>query len=380
VSGRVLIVTNDFPPRQGGIETFVATIADALADRVVVYTSHTPGQEPADRSRQYPVVRDRSRVLLPSVPTQATMTRLMRDHGCDRVLFGAAAPLGLLGKAARRAGAARVVGITHGHELWWARVPLPRLLLRRIATRCDSLTYLGEHTRKVIADAVGPQAAKRLVRMPPGVDSSAFVPAHRDVRQRVRARYGIADDVPVVLCLSRLTPRKGQDTLIRAMPEVRRHVPDAVAMLVGDGPARDRLERLVGEVGLPPQAVVFTGGVAHSETPEFYAAADAFAMICRDRRLGLEVEGLGIVFLEAQAAGLPVVVGRSGGAVDTVRDGETGFVVDPLDPQAAAGALVDLLGHPGRARAMGAAGRQWVRSDWGWDRVHSTVRELLALD
>jgi phosphatidylinositol alpha-1,6-mannosyltransferase len=379
VSGRVLIVTNDFPPRQGGIETFVATIADGLADRVVVYTSRTPGEEEADAARPYPVVRDHSRVLLPTPPTRATMQRLMRQHGCDRVLFGAAAPLGLLGGAARRGGATRVVGMTHGHELWWARLPPSRLLLRRIARLCDALTYLAEYTRLAIAEAVGPDAAQ-LVRMPPGVDSTAFVPAYAEVRQRERARWGIADDVPVVLCLSRLTPRKGQDTLIRALPEVRRRVPGTVALIVGDGPARDRLERLVGEVGLSPDAVVFTGGVAHEQTPAFYATADAFAMICRDRRRGLEVEGLGIVFLEAQAAGLPVVVGRSGGAVDTVRDGVTGFVVEPLDPGAVATALVDLLGDPDRARAMGAAGRAWVTENWGWDRVHATIRDLLALD
>ena len=379
VSGRVLIVTNDFPPRQGGIETFVATIADGLADRVVVYTSHTPGEEAADAARPYPVVRDHSRVLLPTPPTRATMQRLMRRHGCDRVLFGAAAPLGLLGNAARRSGACRVVGMTHGHELWWARVPPSRVLLRRIARRCDALTYLAEYTRRAIADAVGPDTA-RLVRMPPGVDSTAFVPAYEEVRQRERARWGVGDDVPLVLCLSRLTPRKGQDTLIRALPEVRRLVPGTVALIVGDGPARDRLERLVGEVGLPPDAVVFTGGVAHEQTPAFYAAADVFAMICRDRRRGLEVEGLGIVFLEAQAAGLPVVVGRSGGAVDTVRDGVTGLVVDPLDPGAVATALVGLLGDPERARAMGAAGRAWVSENWGWDSVHATVRDLLALD
>ena len=376
--GRVLIVTNDFPPRQGGIETFVATIADGLAGQVVVYTSHTPGAAAADAARPYPVVRDHSRVLLPTPPTRATMQRLMRLHGCDRVLFGAAAPLGLLGEAARRSGAGRVVGMTHGHELWWARVPPSRVLLRRIARRCDALTYLADYTRQAIAEAVGPDT--RLVRMPPGVDSSAFVPAHAEVRQRERARWGIGDDVPVVLCLSRLTPRKGQDTLIRALPEVRRRVPRTVALIVGDGPARDRLERLVGEVGLPPDAVVFTGGVAHEQTPAFYAVADVFAMICRDRRRGLEVEGLGIVFLEAQAAGLPVVVGRSGGAVDTVRDGVTGFVVDPLDPRAVATAIVDLLGDPDRARAMGAAGRAWVAEHWGWDSVHATVRDLLELD
>ena len=296
-------------------------------------------------------------------------------HGCDRVVFGAAAPLGLLAASLRAAGARRVVGITHGHELWWARVPGARAALRRIGEDCDTLTYLGEYTRRVIAAALTPEAAARMERMPPGVDTSDFHPATDD--GAVRRRLGIPPDAPVLSCIARLTPRKGQDTLVAAWPAVVSALP--AARLVITGPGDDRaLRAAAARLGVTDR-VVFTGGVRHEQTPEFFAAADVFAMPCRDRRGGLEVEGLGIVFLEASACGLPVIVGRSGGAVDTVQDGVTGVVVDPNDVGAVATAAIELLTDPERAERMGRAGREWVEREWTWRHVHDTMARLLEL-
>jgi len=179
----------------------------------------------------------------------------------------------------------------------------------------------------------------------------------------------------VVVCVSRLVPRKGQDVLIRAMPEVRRRVPDAQLLIVGGGPHQPALQQLSREMGVD---AVFTGSVPWEELPAHYDAGDVFAMPCRTRRGGLEVEGLGIVFLEASATGLPVVAGRSGGSPDAVLEGQTGHVVDGTSVAAVAAATADLLAAPDRAREMGAAGRRWVEREWRWDVLAQRLRALLA--
>ncbi|MFJ5044643.1 glycosyltransferase family 4 protein [Streptomyces sp. NPDC088719] len=404
---RTLVVTNDFPPRQGGIETFVHAMTSRFpTDSVVVYTSAEPGAAAHDAALPHPVVRDLARTLLPVPRVAARAVEIARRHGCDSVWFGAAAPLGLLADRLRReSGVRRAVATTHGHEVWWARTPGARTLLRRIGDRTDTVTYLGEATRAPIAAALGPAAARRMVRLAPGVDAEAFRvregargvwEAAReavgeeacDVEQSgprqgsrppagsVRERYGLGGR-PVILCAARLVPRKGQDTLIRALPAVRRAVPDAVLLLTGDGPHARTLRRLAADTGVA-DAVVLAGGQPHTAMPEHYAACDVFAMPCRTRRRGLEVEGLGIVFLEAAAAGLPVLVGDSGGAPDTVRDGETGHVVDGRDVAAVADRLVALLRDRAGARAMGEKGRAWVREAWGWERTYDTLAGLLA--
>ncbi|MFB8139505.1 glycosyltransferase family 4 protein [Streptomyces parvus] len=388
---RTLVVTNDFPPRQGGIETFVRAMTDRFpADSVVVYTSAEPGSAAHDAALPYPVVRDPARMLLPVPRVAARAAGLARRHGCDSVWFGAAAPLGLMADRLRReSGVRRAVATTHGHEVWWARTPGARSLLRRIGERTDAVTYLGAATRAPIAAALGPAAARRMVRLAPGVDAEAFAvrPGARDgVREPardaartpvngIRERYGLGARA-VILCAARLVPRKGQDTLIRALPAVRRSVPDAVLLLTGDGPYARTLQRLAADTGVA-DAVVLAGGRPHPEMPEHYAAADVFAMPCRTRRRGLEVEGLGIVFLEAAAAGLPVLVGDSGGAPDTVRDGETGYLVDGRDTAAVADRLVALLRDRAAAAAMGEKGRAWVREAWGWESAYETLAGLL---
>ncbi|OKJ57648.1 glycosyltransferase family 4 protein [Streptomyces sp. CB02115] len=397
---RTLVVTNDFPPRQGGIETFVHAMTSRFAtDSVVVYTSAEPGAAAHDAALPHPVVRDPARTLLPVPRVAARAVEIARRHGCDSVWFGAAAPLGLLADRLRReSGVRRAVATTHGHEVWWARTPGARTLLRRIGDRTDTVTFLGEATRAPIAAALGPAAARRMVRLAPGVDAEAFhvrEEARDAVREGardavrsgardgirppaggVRERYGLGGR-PVILCAARLVPRKGQDTLIRALPAVRRAVPDAVLLLTGDGPYARTLRRLAADTGVA-DAVVLAGGQPHAAMPEHYAACDVFAMPCRTRRRGLEVEGLGIVFLEAAASGLPVLVGDSGGAPDTVRDGETGHVVDGRDVAAVADRLVELLRDRAAARAMGEKGRAWVRETWGWEGAYDTLAGLLT--
>jgi phosphatidylinositol alpha-1,6-mannosyltransferase len=213
-----------------------------------------------------------------------------------------------------------------------------------------------------------------MAALPSGVDTLAFRPGAGGAE--IRARHGLRDR-PVVVCVSRLVPRKGQDVLIRALPLVRKEIPDAALLLVGGGPALPKLRSLVASLELE-RDVVLTGSVPWEELPAHYDAGDVFAMPCRDRLRGLEVEGLGIVFLEASATGLPVVAGRSGGSPDAVLDGVTGHVVDGTSVDEVAARRVGLLADPEAARAMGAAGRAWVEKDWQWDVLAARLRTFLA--
>lgn len=368
----VLVVTNDFPPRQGGIENFVRSLCDELPD-VVVYTSREPGDTSYDATLPFPVIRDRTGMLLPTARVTKNAIDILRHHNADRVLFGAAAPLGLMGSALRRAGAQRIVAMTHGHETWWAGVPGARQALRRIGDAADTVTTVSSWCEQHIAPALSPAAVRRIRRLTPGVDTQRFFPGSGG--EQVRKGLGL-EGVPVVACVSRLIARKGQDTLIRAWPRVLAAVPDAKLLLVGGGPDRERLERIAEPVA---SSVVFTGPVPWTDIPPYVDAADVFAMPCRTRRFGLEPEALGIVTLEASATGKPVVIGDSGGTPDTVKHGETGYLVDPYNPVAVGVRITELLGDPDRARAMGATGREWVEQNWSWTRSGATLRELLDI-
>lgn len=373
---RLLVVTNDFPPRPGGIQSFVGAVVERLPpEDVVVYTSEWRGWEEWDRRQPFRVVRERTPVLLPRPSVAQRAADLLRRYECTDVWFGAAAPLGLLAGGLRKAGARRIVATTHGHEAGWARVPAARTMLRRIAGGVDAMTYLGEFTRSRLAPALG-RRADRLVRVAPGVDTERFSPGG-PVPNAVRERLGLADR-PVAVCVSRLMPRKGQDVLVRALPAVRREVPDAALLLVGGGPHRAALQRLAAARGLQ-DSVLFTGSVPFAELADYYRAGDVFAMPCRSRLGGLDVEGLGMVFLEASACGLPVIVGASGGAVDTVVDGSTGQLVDPRSPAEVAARLVDLMGDRDLAGRMGSAGRRWVADTWSWERTMAAFEAAFDL-
>ena len=372
---RVLFVTNDFPTRRGGIETFVLALCEQMDPvDVVVYTASMAGDREYDAGLAFPVHRDPASTLLPTPAVGRRVVEVMRRHGCDRVVFGSSVPLGLLAPRLRRAGATRLVALTHGHEVWWARVPGARSLLRRVGDSVDVMTYVSEWCRGRIAPALSQEAAARMAPLSPGVDSARFRPECGGAE--VRARLGIASDVPVVVCTARMVRRKGQDTLVRAWPSVLAEVPDARLLLVGDGPDRARVERLARDRGLV-ESVVFTGSVPWQEVPAYTDAGDVFAMPCRSRLLGLEPEAFGIVFLEAAACGLPVLVGDSGGAPETVLDGETGFVVDPRSVDSVADRLVSLLQDPVTADTLGQRGREVVARERSWvgagERLHAAV-------
>jgi phosphatidylinositol alpha-1,6-mannosyltransferase len=372
--GKTLVVTNDFPPRRGGIQSFVHGLVTRLpAGSAVVYAPSWEGAAEFDARQPMPVIRHPTSLMLPVPSVRRRAVAALTGYGCDSVLFGAAAPLGLLAPALRRAGAKRIVAITHGHEAGWAALPGARGLLRRIGDDADVVTYLGEYFRVRLARALSPAAAARMVRLAPGVDVTAFRPGAGGAA--IRQRLGL-DHRPVVLCVSRLVPRKGQDTLLRAWPEVLAAAPDAALLLVGSGPYEKNLRNITERHRLN-RSVYFAGAVPGEELPAYYDAADVFAMPCRTRRAGLDVEGLGIVYLEASATGLPVVGGDSGGAPDAILDGESGYVVPGSSVAAVAARVTELVTDRARARAMGEKGLAWVHQEWRWDLVAGRLEQLL---
>ena len=365
-----LVVSNDFPPRIGGIESFVADLCELLDHDVIVLTSGPPGGAASDAGRGYPVVR-RGNLLLPTPAVARDAARLLRRSGADRVLFGSAAPLGLLAPSLRRAGARQVVGITHGHEVWWSRVPGARRLLRRIGDSCDHLTAISDFTTAALSGALSPAARSRLLRMPPPVDLSRFTPGPPP------------PGPPRCVAVGRFVQQKGFDTLLEAWRLVLDQWPSATPnpelVLVGDGPQRAHLTRLTAALRLE-DSVRMTGAVPRDAVLAELRQARVFALPVRSRWQGLYAEGLGLAAVEAAACGLPVVVGRSGGAPETVQDGRTGLVVAPEDRRALAAAVGPLLLHPARAAALGAAGRAHVGVRFGSEAVRSTLRTALALD
>jgi len=371
---KTLLITNDFPPRPGGIQQFVHNLAVRQpADSVVVYCSRWRGYQEFDAAQPFPVIREDTGVLLPTPTVARRAARIALEHGCEAVWFGAAAPLALLADGLRkRTGIRWAVAQTHGHEVGWAALPGARTALRRIGRGVDVVTYLSEYQRVRLAPLITGRAQLR--RLAPGVNVNAFRP---DVDgSAVRSRYGLGDR-PVIVCVSRLVPRKGQDTLIRAFPEVRRLVPEAALLIASGGPYRDRLKAMARDSGVG-EHIVFTGSVPYQDLPNYYAAGDVYAMPCRTRGGFLDVEGLGIVYLEASASGKPVIAGDSGGAPDAVRDGETGYVVGGRDIATLTKRLVELLTDRDTSTRMGAAGRAWTEAEWRWDHQAARMTELLA--
>jgi phosphatidyl-myo-inositol dimannoside synthase len=374
---RVLLVTNDFPPRRGGIQSYLVELVSRLAatgeHTLTVYAPQWKDAETFDaHTAGYHVVRHPGTLMLPAPSVDTRMRRLIAEHGIDTVWFGAAAPLGLLAHRARQAGASRVLASTHGHEVGWSMLPVARSVLRRIGEDSDVVTFVSRYTRARFASAFGPNGA--LEHLPPGVDTDRFRPDPAS-RAELRTRYGLGQR-PTVLCLSRLVPRKGQDMLIRALPSIRQRVNGAALVIAGGGPYLATLRRLADRFGVSDH-VTFTGGVPAADLPAYHAMADVFAMPCRTRGAGMDVEGLGIVFLEASASGVPVIAGSSGGAPETVRHNKTGMVVDGRSVNQVADAVSDLLADPDRAAAMGAAGRKWVTAQWRWDDLAGRLADLI---
>ena len=360
---KVLLITNDLGPRAGGIETFVLGLIEGLPkNSLIIYTSSQKGDKAFDAQLLEKfgavVIRDRAKMLLPTPRITRKAVTILRQQQIKNVWFGAAAPLALMAGKLRSAGASNIVALTHGHEVWWAKIPILQSLLKKIIRDVDHLGYLGEFTKGEIAK-VGHQPQKFL-QIAPGIDTQHFAP--KSARVDLIEKYRL-DGRRVIVSVGRLVHRKGQDELVKAMPKILKQFPDAILLFVGEGPIKQMLFNSAKQLGVLPK-VVFAGRVSHHDLPDYICLGEIFAMPVRSRFSGLEVEGLGIVYLEASACGLPVIVGNSGGAVDAVLDRKTGLLVDGTNCDQIADAICELLANPERAKQMGAAGRDWVIKNW----------------
>jgi phosphatidylinositol alpha-1,6-mannosyltransferase len=364
-----LVVANDYPPRVGGAQQYVWNLVRNLPpDRITVLAPNHPGWREHDTGEPYPIHRWPSTTMWPTRELALKIRSLSRIHGAEVVLFGHGL-LPVIGPSLADWGMP-YVSLTHGWEVWLARVPGIAGVMRRGLRGAHAVTAVSRYTGTAIRRSLG--LSRPLAVVHPGVDPERFAPGVDG--SHVRERHGLSG-AKVVLCVSRLVPRKGQDVLIRAMKLVRRHLPDAVLLLVGDGPDGDRLRRLARSA--PPGSVVFAGEVPEAELPAHYAACDVFAMPCRSRWGGLEVEGFGIVYLEAAATGRPVVAGRSGGASEAVDDQQTGLMAEATEPKAVGLALFRLLEDRQLAGRLGDAGRRRVEAAFTWERQAGLLADIL---
>ena len=366
-----LLVTNDFPPKVGGIQSYLWELWRRLPpDEFVVFTTPYDGSPEWDRAQPFPVVRSREPVLLPTPGLRRRIDRLADATSSAVVVLDPALPLGHLGPALRHPYAV----VVHGAEVTVpGRLPGTRALLGRVLRGAELVVAAGEYAAAEAARAARTELPSVVV--PPGVDVGRFVPLADAERADARKRLGLPVDVPLVVGVSRLVPRKGFDVLIAAADRVAGTGRPVAVAIAGAGREAERLRRQAAEAAV---SVHFLGRVADADLPDLYGCGDIFAMCCRDRWSGLEQEGFGVVFVEAAATGVAQVAGASGGAAEAVRHGETGLVVDhPEDPEAVAIALARLLDDPAWCRRLGAAARRRAEAEFTYDRLAARLGAAL---
>ena len=381
MSEKIICITNDFGPRAGGIETFVIGLIERLPwGSVTVYTSQQGDTRSYDQRwlEQFgvKVVRDRSKVLLPTPRVYRAVKKEVTSKGIEKIFFGAAAPLAIMAGGLGKAGAKEIVALTHGHEVWWAKIWPFKWAIGYIGRSVNHLTYLGDFTRTQISRALSQKSKSAMVKIAPGIDTTHFAPS--ESAKELRQSLGLAEK-KVIVSVGRLVHRKGQDFLISALPGILEIHPETHILMVGEGPYRKKLEKLTSDLALQ-KSITFIGRIQYADLPSYICVGDLFAMPSRSRLAGLEVEGLGIVYLEASACGLPVIAGKSGGAPDAVVEGVTGVTVDGTDSADIARAAISILDDLDEAKAMGVRGREWVISNWGWEIWAKEFRKLLKVN
>jgi phosphatidylinositol alpha-1,6-mannosyltransferase len=373
-----LLVTNDFPPKVGGIQNYLWDLWSRLdPGAFVVLTASSDSDaaafDAAQAERGVRIERVPGPILFfPTVGTRNAVRRCVTEHGIDLVLFDPALPLGLLGPRLH----VPYGLVLHGAEVTVpGRLPGSRAALRRVLEGAELIVSAGTYPAAE-GRRVAPGITAQVVEIPPGVDASAITPLKASERRAARVELGLPTQSPLVVSVSRLVPRKGMDVLIEAVDRLASSYPDLTLAIAGDGRERRRLERLAAQSQLDVRVL---GRISDEERSALLGIADVFVMACHNRWFGLEQEGFGIVFLEAAAAGVPQIAGASGGAPEAVLDGVTGLVVDaPDDPGAVAEALRALLADPARRRRMGRAARTRVQESFDTGVLASRLADALA--
>ena len=368
-----LLVTNDFPPKIGGIQSLLWEWWRRLPpDSFTVLTSPYAGSEEFDAAQPFRIERTREPVLLPHPWMVRRIESLATEVGADLVVLDPAVPLGIVGPFLSRP----YDVVLHGAEVTVpGRLPVSRQVLGRVLRKARHVIAAGGYPAAEAERAAGRPLDVTVV--PPGVDIERFVPLEPDARVAARRHFGLDDDAEVVVAVSRLVPRKGFDTAIRAVARLSARRPDLVLVIAGAGRDRERLEKLASAESAP---VRFLGRVSNDDLPILYGCADVSVMMCRNRWAGLEQEGFGIVFVEAAACGVPAIAGASGGAAEAVADGVTGFVVaDPRDVAEVVNRLDHMLSEPDRRVAMGRAARERVETEFSYDVLSQRLGRALGV-
>ena len=372
---RHLLVTNDFPPKTGGIQVYLYELWRRFEDgraSVLTASSH-PAASSFDAQSDLVVERVAdSTLFLPSWRAYRDIEAAIDRHQPELVLLDPAWPLGLLGPRL-----SRPYGVVlHGAEVTIpGRIPLVasslRYILKNAAVALCAGSYPEAQARRNAAEYMCP-----VIQIPPGVDASRFAPLSLAERHRVRSNMGLGQDEFLIASYSRLVPRKGMDTLIRASVRLAERVANLRVVIGGAGRDRARLERLVAKLGAP---VTFLGRVDDDLLPRWIAASDLMVMDCRSRWFGLEQEGFGIVFVEAAACALAQVAGRSGGSDEAVINGVTGVVVaNSRSDRDLANAIGDLVLDDQRCAAFAQRSREVALSNYSWDVLAQELSIQLA--
>ena len=373
---KILLVTNDLGPRAGGIETFILGLLDQLdGSQIVIYTAAQKESADFDAALSAKtgviVIRDKSSILLPTPAVNRRVRAVMQSYESEVIWFCAAMTLAWMSGLLKRAGARHIVALTHGHEVWWAKLPPFRQIFAQSTKSIDVLTYLGEFTRSAMAPIVARSCS--MVQIAPGISVDHFSPG---VKSEKLIKELTLEGKSVLVSVGRLVHRKGQDKLLAALPQIIAQHPDVVLLFVGIGPRQKKLDQLVRQHELQ-EYVRFVGRVTYDKLPEYFRLGDLFVMPSRSRLAGLEVEGLGIVYLEASASGVAVLAGASGGAPDAVLVGKTGEIVDGTSIDQVALVINNLLDHPLKLAEMGRQGRAWTQERWSWTIWGAKFKEVL---
>jgi len=368
-----LLVTNDYPPKIGGIQSLLWEWWRRLpADSFAVLTSPYAGTEEFDAGEPYRIERTREPVLLPHPFMVRQINDLAKDVGADLVVVDPAVPLGLVGPSLD----VPYHLVLHGAEVTVpGRLPGAKQALAYTLTRAQGIIAAGGYPAAEAEHAAGRELPITIV--PCGVDPAVFQPLSPAERNAAREHFDIPVDAEVIVSMSRMVPRKGFDTAIRAVARLGRTRPDLLLVIAGGGRDSDRLARLAIELDAP---VKFLGRIPNDDRPLLYGSGDVFTMLCRNRWGGLEQEGFGIVFIEAAACGVAQVAGDSGGAAEAVADGETGMVIrDPEDIQAVVDAFTALLDDDDLRRRMGERSRERVVEEFAYDVLARRLGESLGV-
>jgi len=375
---RILLISDKFIPERGGSQIILGKLYAHLAGHeVTVVTRQWPGAEAADRDYPQRVIRVpfsnvpklRSPLLWYHLRTAAR--RLLQSEQFDQVHCGQVvetAPWGV--RLAREFGLPSIVHTFAEDITSFLKHPMYLRMMRSALDAATHVTTISCYTRDHLHRLhVAPE---RISLLYPGVTFEHWHSTGRE--QRLRERYQL-EGKQVILTLARLIPRKGQDTMLRALPQVLKEVPNAVYLCVGGGPEEARLRTLANVLGVNEQ-VRWVGSIPNHEAVDYYHAADVFAMPNRQMPNG-DIEGFGLVFLEANACAKPVIAGRSGGAVDAVEHERTGYLVDPESPTEVADRLISLLRSPELAARLGEAGRQRVIERFTWQQSCRVLNEAI---